>query len=40
MNKLSRLASVLALAALTSHTGAQAQAVNDNWMDASASWSG
>ena len=35
MNKLSRLASVLALAALTSHTGAQAQAVNDNWMDAS-----
>lgn len=34
MNKLSRLASMLAIAAL-SHTGAQAQAVNDNWMDAS-----
>ncbi|MBB5204130.1 OOP family OmpA-OmpF porin [Inhella inkyongensis] len=33
MNKLTRVASLLALAALT-HTGAQAQ-VNDNWMDAS-----
>ncbi len=31
MNKLSRVASLLALAAL-SHTGVQAQAVNDNWM--------
>ncbi|WP_374662208.1 outer membrane protein OmpA [Inhella sp.] len=34
MNKLSRLASLLAIAAL-SQTGAQAQSVNDNWMDAS-----
>lgn len=34
MNKLSRLASMLALAAL-GHAGAHAQAVNDNWMDAS-----
>jgi OmpA-OmpF porin, OOP family len=34
MNKLTRLASLLALAAL-GHTGVQAQAVNDNWMDAS-----
>lgn len=31
MNKLTRVASMLALAAL-SHTGVQAQAVNDNWM--------
>jgi OOP family OmpA-OmpF porin len=31
MNKLSRVASLLALAAF-GHTGVQAQAVNDNWM--------